>query len=124
MSTPAHPCDSGDFTVNGEVYLVDLVYVEQFIKKWLLFSYVEEAAHAKLLSRSPGIRVALYWSFSDNPPKWCVYVKNSGTLLCSAFFGNCLRLALDTDALSDTTRADILSVLLLFKGAVKARSTP
>lgn len=119
MSTP---CDPDEFTANGAVYFIDLAYIEGYLKRWSLFSYVEECAHAKLLSHSSGIRVALCWSSWSNPPKWCVYVRNSDTLLSSAFFGNCLRLALDTNALPDATRADILSVLMLLKEALLKES--
>lgn len=113
MSELTCPYATRTFT---DVSVVDLEYIGKYLPDWGLYVWAAECAHARLLTHLSDIRISLQLSRMHsvvNGICWCIHVKHCNVDFASVFLRTCIRRTLEVEALPATTRAEILSVLML-----------
>lgn len=99
-----------------DVSVVDLEYIGKYLPDWRLYVWAAECANAKLLTHLSDIRISLQLSCKSrevNGIYWCIYVRHRDVTFTSAFLRTCITRTLEVETLSATTRAEILSALML-----------
>lgn len=113
MSELTCPYAARTFT---DVSVVDLEYIGKYLPDWRLYVWAAECVHARLLTHLSDIRISLRLSCKSrevNGICWCIHVRHCNAIFTSIFLRRCITHTLEVKTLPATTRAQLLSVLML-----------